>query len=152
VPARERRGFILLDLVLALAVFGLIVLVAWPLIAPGTSAARHAAYALEIAALLKDDRTAAARLQTSVVTRIDVFERRVSSGASARAVVLPGDLALDVLASQICSLGSGRFAIAFAADGRSCGAVIRIAKGERDWRVRINWLSGQIDVVASENG
>jgi hypothetical protein len=44
--------------------------------------------------------------------------------------------------------GPGRFAIIFAADGRSCGAVIRLIKNNRDWRIRINWLTGFIDVTA----
>lgn len=149
--APSKRGFVLLDVVLALAVLGLVMLIAWPHQARGTGAARHAAYALEIAALLKNDRTAAAQLGHNVATGIDVSARRIVSGSTGRAIVLPADLQLDVLASGICISAPGKFAITFSEDGRSCGAVVRIAKGDRDWRVRINWLSGQIDVIAPQS-
>jgi general secretion pathway protein H len=145
-------GVILLDLVLALAVFAFVVLVALPSLPQGTTPARQAAYALEVAAVLKSDRTAAARTGREFATQIDVPGRIVSGTANGQVVMLPEDLTLDVLASDICAAGQGRFAIAFAPDGRSCGAVISISKGTRDWRVRINWLTGFVDVVAPQAG
>jgi general secretion pathway protein H len=148
----HRRGAILLDAILALAVAGLLLLVVLPFLPTGTSAARQGAYALEIAALLKTDRTAAARLGAPVATQVDVEARRITSGSTSRVITLPRDLILDVLASDACVLRPGVFAIAFASDGRSCGAVIRITKNDRDWRVRINWLTGFVDVLAPERG
>jgi general secretion pathway protein H len=146
-----RDGVILLDLVLAVAILGFVLLVALASLPRGTTAARHAAYALEVAAVLKTDRTAAARTGHEVATRIDVAERTIS-GASGQVILLPDDLSLDVIASDICVAAPGRFAIAFAADGRSCGAVIRISKDTRAWRIRINWLTGFVDVVAPQTG
>jgi general secretion pathway protein H len=148
----RQDGIIVLDLVLAVAVFAFIVLLALPSLPQGTTPARHAAYALEVAALLKTDRTDAARHGRETATRIDVPARTIVSSASRQSVVLPEDLDLEVLASDICVTGPGRFAIAFAADGRSCGAVIRISKGTLDWRIRINWLTGYVDVVAPQTG
>ena len=143
-------GVILLDLVLAVAVFAFVVLVALPSLPQGTTPARHAAYALEVAAVLKSDRTAAARTSREVATRIDVAQRIVAGSAHGQVVMLPDDLSLDVIASDLCAAGPGRFNIVFAADGRSCGAVIRITKETRAWRVRINWLTGFVDVVAPQ--
>jgi general secretion pathway protein H len=148
----SRRGIILLDVVLALAVIALIMLLALPALPRGTSAARHQAYALQIAAALKADRTAAARSAGTVATLINVGERRIVSGADGHQIALPRDLALNVLASDLCTVGPGRFAIAFTADGRSCGAVIRVSSSQRDWRIRINWLTGFVDVVAPDHG
>ena len=145
-------GIILLDLVLAVAIFALIVLLALPSMPQGTTPARHAAYVLEVAALLKTDRTAAARTGREVATQIDVPARVVAGSAKGQRVILPEDLSLEVIASDLCASAQGRFAIVFAADGRSCGAVIRIGKGTRDWRIRINWLTGFIDVVAPQTG
>jgi general secretion pathway protein H len=143
---------ILLDLVLAMAVFAFVVLVALPSMPQGTTPARHAAYALEVAAVLKTDRTAAARTGREVATRIDVPARLIAGSARGQVIMLPEDLTLDVVASDLCVTAPGRFSIAFAADGRSCGAVIRIGKGTRDWRIRINWLTGFVDVVAPQAG
>lgn len=137
----------LLDIVLALAVTALLAAIVWPIIPRGTSAARHAGYAMEVAALLKNDRAAAARQMQEVATRVDIGRRLVASGSGRRVIELPRDLTLDVLTSDICAAGEGQFKIAFAADGRACGTVLRLAKGDRDWKVRINWLTGFIDVV-----
>jgi len=145
-------GVILLDLVLALAVFAFIALVALPSMPHGTTPARHAAYALEVAAVLKSDRTTAARTGREVATRIDVAQRTVTGSANGQVVMLPDDLSLDVVASDLCVAAPDRFAIVFAADGRSCGAVIRISKDTLAWRIRINWLTGFVDVVAPQTG
>jgi general secretion pathway protein H len=147
-----RRGIVLLDLVLAMAIMGFLMLMIMPYLPSGTTTARHGAYALEIAAVLKTDRTAAARTGTEVATQVDVPSRTIISGANRTMVELPSDLTLDVIASDICTAGNGRFNIIFAADGRSCGAVIRVGKGSRDWRIRVNWLTGFIDVVAPQAG
>ena len=148
--ASPRAGIILLDMVLALAVFALLVLLALPMLPRGTTGSRVGAYAAEIAAVLKIDRSAAARTGREVATSVDVAGRRIASGATARTVTLPQDVTIDVIASNLCAAAPGRFAIVFAPDGRSCGAVIRLVKGERDWRIRINWLTGFINVVAPD--
>ncbi len=143
---------ILLDVVLALAVLSFVLLLVVPALPIGTTAARHSGYVLEVAALLKSDRTAAARTGTQFATQVDVARRTIASPSSRRMVQLPADLDLEVLASDTCTRGPGLFAIAFAPDGRSCGAVIRISKGTLDWRIRINWLTGFVDVVAPQAG
>lgn len=147
-----QAGIILLDMVLALAIFGLLALLVFPTLPRGTTPSRQGAYASQIAALMKNDRTAAARQGREVATRVDVINRRISSGATSATVTLPPDVTLDVTASDLCADQPGRFAIVFSADGRSCGAIIRIAKGELDWRIRVHWLTGHIDVVAPGRG
>jgi general secretion pathway protein H len=141
------QGFALLDLLLAMLVLSLLMLVALPALVPGTSPNRHEAYAAEIAALLISDRAAAAQSGRPTGTSIDVDRRRIAAGGRQRALQLPADLALDVTSSEGCGRQRGAFLISFEADGRSCGAVIRLAKGDRAWRIRVNWLTGYIDVA-----
>jgi general secretion pathway protein H len=147
-----RAGIILLDVVLTLAIFGLIALLILPSLPRGTTPSRQGAYAAQIAALMKNDRTAAARQGREIATRVDVANRRVSSGSADTTVTLPSDVTLDVFASELCADQPNRFAIRFAPDGRSCGAIVHITKGELDWRVRVNWLTGLIDIVAPGRG
>jgi general secretion pathway protein H len=148
----SRAGIILLDVVLTLAIFGLMALLVLPSLPRGTTPSRQGAYAAQIAALMKNDRTAAARQGREIATRVDVENRRVSSGSTGTIVTLPSDVRLEVIASQLCADQPGRFAIRFAPDGRSCGAIVHVAKGELDWRVRVNWLTGMIDIVAPGRG
>ena len=154
--ARKRRssqaGVILLDVVLTLAIFALIALLVLPTLPRGTTPSRQGAYAAQIAALMKNDRSAAARQGREIATRVDVANRRVSSGFGDTMVTLPSDVALDVIASELCADQAGRFAIRFAPDGRSCGAIVHVRKGELDWRIRVNWLTGLIDIVAPGRG
>jgi general secretion pathway protein H len=147
-----QAGIVLLDIVIAMAAFALLVLLVLPSLPHETTASRLGAYAAEVAAILKSDRGAAARAGHDVATSIDVATRQIASGAGGRKLTLPEDVTLDLVASDTCLLQPGQFAVIFAADGRSCGAVISLAKNGLDWRIRINWLTGFIDVVAPERG
>ena len=150
IPSRYQQGFALLDLLMGMAVLALLMLVAMPVLRPGTSPLRQEAYAAEIAALLKSERaTAAQSIGSSTGIRIDVSDRRIFAAARSRAIQLPADLALDVTSSDACRRERGSFVISFDVDGRSCGAVIHVSKGDRVWSVRINWLTGYVDVTSS---
>jgi general secretion pathway protein H len=137
----------LLDLALALTILLLLFAIAWPLAHRGTSAAQHAATALDIATLLRVDRSLAARDGISTGTRIDVGRRMVTS-ATGRQVRVPSDLALEVTTTAQCAEGLQQFVILFAPDGSSCGGFVVLRKGEHALAIRINWLSGMIDVIA----
>ena len=150
--ARGSAGVILLDVVIAMAVIALLLLLVLPSLPHETTPSRLGAYAAEVAALLKTDRSSAARTGREVGTRVDIAGKRIASGASGQAVNLPRDVTLDLVASDTCRNARGEFAVVFAADGRSCGAVIRLAKSGLDWRIRVNWLTGLIDVVAPNRG
>jgi general secretion pathway protein H len=143
-----QAGIVLLDIVVAMAIAALLVLIALPMLPRETTAWRLHGYATEVGAMLKTDRNAAAKSGRTMATRIDINRRRLTSGSAGAVIAIPDDVALDVIASDTCSSDGGQFAISFAADGRSCGAVISLAKGGRDWRIRVNWLTGLIDVVA----
>lgn len=144
----RQAGVILLDMVIAMAVFALLIMLILPTLPHETTPSRLGAYAEQVAAILKSDRSSAARSGSEVGTRVDLADKRIASGSSRQTINLPRDVTLDLMASDTCRSPRGEFAVVFSADGRSCGAVITLAKGGRDWKVRINWLTGFIDVVA----
>ena len=155
--ARGRRyspqaGIVLLDVVITLAIFGLIALLIMPTLPRGTTPSRQGAYAAQIAALMKNDRSAATRTGREIATRVDVTNRIIASGSTSTTLTLPSDLVLDVMASDLCRNPQGGFAIVFAPDGRSCGAIVNVVKGDLNWRVRVHWLTGQVDIVAPGRG
>ncbi len=143
-----QAGIVLLDIVIAMAVAAMLVLIALPWLPRETTAWRLHGYAAEVGAMLKTDRNAAAKSGRVIATRVDVNRRRLTSGSGGNVIAIPQDVTLDVIASDVCPSEDGQFAISFAADGRSCGAVISLAKDGRDWRIRVNWLTGLIDVIA----
>jgi general secretion pathway protein H len=145
-PSKQSAGYMLLDLALALTVVLLLFTLVWPLMGRGTSNAHQAAIALDIATLLRADRSAATSDGVRVGTRFDLG-RRMVVGAGGRVVHVPGDIAVTVTTSAQCAEGIQRFAIVFAPDGTSCGGVVTLTKGALSYAVKINWLSGMVDVV-----
>ena len=74
----NERGFTLLEMVCVLAIIALLAAVLLPFIPHETSRSRLQAYALQAATLLKADRNAAIRRQTSVATVVDADSARDS--------------------------------------------------------------------------
>jgi general secretion pathway protein H len=136
----------LLDLALALTIALLLFAVVWPVVGRGTSSAQHAAVALDIATLLRVDRSFASSRGAPMGTRFDLARRRVT-GATGRHVEVPGDIAITVTTAAQCMEGTQRFVIVFAPAGTSCGGVVALSKGGQTYAIKINWLSGMVDVV-----
>jgi general secretion pathway protein H len=119
-----------------------------PAIPSGTSYARLEAYAIETATLLKQDRNAAIRRRTRVATEISAISRSVRSGLTGRVVRLPDDIGVDALLPRRCDQRAAGKTIDFFASGRSCGGTIVLTRLGKGFQIRVNWLTGGIEVVA----
>ena len=147
------RGIVLLDVVLALAMLLMPARIVWPILPMNTSPARLVAWAEEIAALIETDRVSAARLGRTVTTRIDVRQKRFVGGAQGRTVKLPRDVGLDVVTNADCTVDPERFALGFAADGRSCGlSAVLVSPAGTKVKVSVNWLTGLVEGVGGRRG
>ncbi len=99
------------------------------------------------AALLKADRTAALRQRVRVETVIDAQARVIRSGAGGRIVQLPGDVRLDAMLASRCYDRPAGVTIDFFPSGLSCGGVLALTRGGIGYEVRVNWLTGGVDVL-----
>ena len=142
-------GFTLLEMVCALAIVGLLAAVLLPAIPRQTSRTRLEAYAIETAALLKADRNAAIRRRLDVTTQVDAPSRSLRSGASGQTVHVPEDVRFETLLPRNCDNRPVVASISFFASGMSCGGVIVLAKLDAGYEIRVNWLTGRIEVVPS---
>ena len=142
-------GFTLLEMVCALAIVGLLAAVLLPAIPRQTSRARLEAYAIETAALLKADRNAAIRRRLDVTTQVDAPSRSLRSGASGQTVHVPEDVRFETLLPRNCDNRPVVASISFFASGMSCGGVIVLARLDAGYEIRVNWLTGRIEVVPS---
>ncbi len=142
-------GFTLLEMVCALAIVGLMAAVLLPAIPRQTSRARLEAYAIETAALLKADRNAAIRRRLDVTTQVDAPSRSLRSGASGQTVRVPEDVRFETLLPRNCDSRPVVASISFFASGMSCGGVIVLARLDAGYEIRVNWLTGRIEVVPS---
>ena len=142
-------GFTLLEMVCALAIVGLMAAVLLPAIPRQTSRTRLEAYAIETAALLKADRNAAIRRRLDVTTQVDAPSRSLRSGASGQIVRVPEDVRFETLLPRNCDNRPVVASISFFASGMSCGGVIVLARLDAGYEIRVNWLTGRIEVVPS---
>jgi general secretion pathway protein H len=141
------RGFTLLEMVCVLAIIALLAAVLLPFVPHETSRSRLQAYALQAAALLKADRDAAITRRTSVATLVDADARAIRSGASRAAIAIPADVRFDALLPQTCRRRAALSTISFFSNGTSCGGTIALTRFDTGFEIRVNWLTGRIEVV-----
>jgi general secretion pathway protein H len=142
------RGFTLLEMVCVLAIIALLAAVLLPVIPHQTSRSRLQAYALQTATLLKADRNAAIRRGASVATLVDSGTRMVRSGATTDMIKIPEDVRFDALLPQTCNRQATLSTISFFANGMSCGGTIALTRFDAGFEIRVNWLTGRIEIVS----
>ena len=141
------RGFALIEILCVLAIIGLLAAIILPAIPRATTRAKLESYAVQTAALLKADRNAALRRHIQVTTAVDAPDRSIRSGATGRVIRLPNDVALEaMLASRCADRNAGR-SIDFFPSGMSCGGVLALTRPGMGFEVRVNWLTGGVDIV-----
>ena len=118
-----------------------------PFIPRDTSRSRLQAYALQAASLLKADRNAAIRRGTDVATLVDAGTRSIRSGATPDMIRIPEDVRFDALLPQTCNRRAALSTISFFASGMSCGGTIALTRLDAGYEIRVNWLTGRIEIV-----
>jgi general secretion pathway protein H len=140
-------GFTLLEIICVLAIIAILAAIALPAIPRGTSRPRIEGYALETAALLKADHHAAQRQRKEIATMVDAPSRTIRSGASARAVRLPADVKLEALLAARCNNRPAGATFRHFPSGMSCGGAVALTREGVGYQVRVNWLTGGVEVV-----
>jgi general secretion pathway protein H len=145
---RRQAGFTLLEVVCVMAILAIVAAITVPALPRGTSRARLQSYALATAALLKADHNAAIRRHTQIATEVDAPSRFIRSGATERAVRIPDDVLFDTLLAARCNEHPSGSTIRFFSSGMSCGGVIKLTRLGFGYEIRVNWLTGGVDIVA----
>jgi general secretion pathway protein H len=145
---KREAGFTLIEIVCVLAIIALLASVVLPAFPRATSRPRLEAYALEVAAILTADRSAAIRRHTEIATVLDAGANAIRSGAGGRSARFPRDVVFNALLAQTCNGRDGGSTIAFFANGMSCGGSIGVRRGNVGFEIRVNWLTGGVEVVS----
>ena len=142
---RGDHGFALYELILALAILGMVAALVVPRLARAPGPVEIRTTADEIAALLRTDRNMALRLGRPVVSLVDL-EHAVVRGASGEVVQFPRGIKIEFVQSsrQLADNGSG---IRFLPDGRSSGGVLTLSRQDFAYRVSVNWLTAGVRVA-----
>jgi general secretion pathway protein H len=137
----------LLEVVCVVAIVAILAAIVVPALPRGTSRARLESFAVEAAAMLKADRDAAIRNRTQVATEIDAPLRVVRSGATGRVIRVPADVRFEAMLAARCNNRPAGPTIRFFASGMSCGGTIALTRLGVGYQVRVNWLTGGVEVV-----
>lgn len=137
-------------MVCVLAITALLVAISLPRMPLATSRPKLEAYAIQIATLLKADRNAAMARRVSFGAVVDAPGRSVRAGSSAGFVRVPDDVVFDALLPQRCNGREVPSTITFLPSGMSCGGTIRLTRFGSGFDVRVNWLTGGVDIVAQD--
>jgi general secretion pathway protein H len=130
-----------------IAVVAMLAAILLPRVPRATTRPRLEAYAMETAALLKADRTAALRRKAQITAQVDAPGRAIRSGSTGRILQVPDDVSFQALLPLSCNERPARSTISFFATGTSCGGTIVLSRLGNGYEVRVNWLTGGIEVV-----
>jgi general secretion pathway protein H len=98
--------------------------------------------------MLKFDRDAAIRNRVQIATEIDAPARVMRSGATGRSIRVPDDVRFDALLAARCNSRPAGPTIRFFSSGMSCGGAIALTRLGVGYQVRVNWLTGAVEVVS----
>lgn len=149
-PANHRHdedGFTLLEVVCVLAIVAILAAIMLPTLPRGTSRAKLQGYAIQVATVLRADRDAAIWRRQSVATEINALARSVRSGASGHLVRVPDDVRFEAMLAARCNQRAAGTTIDFFGSGMSCGGTIRLTRQQFGYDIRVNWLTGGVEVV-----
>jgi general secretion pathway protein H len=94
------------------------------------------------------DRDIAIRRRADISTSVDAPSRAIHSGATAEALRIPEDVRFDALLPKTCRQRAALSTISFFADGMSCGGAIALTRLDQTYEIRVNWLTGRIEIVS----
>lgn len=143
----RRRGVVLLDVILALAVLALAALALMPRPRSGVAATELQAEAIRVAASFRQGRATALRSQRPVDIFVDPDRRSVTI-ADGPSIAIRDGIDMVWVTSDQCPARGGVRALRYLSDGRSCGGVLTLSAGGGNVRLRVDWLTGRVDMSA----
>lgn len=143
-------GFTLLETVCALAIIGLVAAVLTPAIPRGTSRTAFESYAVKVAALLRQDRQVAVERGVATATLLDPAGHAVVSGSTGARVELPADVGFNAVLARSCRGAPAGNTILFFPSGLSCGGSLILSRLGFSLQIRVNWLTGGVEIVPGD--
>ncbi len=141
------RGFTLIELLVVLAIMALIFSLSIPLITNAFPGAELKAAAREIATGLRQARSQAITRNREVGFTLDVERGLYRIGGDGELQELPAKLEIELITARSLRLDEATGTIRFFPDGGATGGGIRLAHGERDYHVMVDWLTGRISIL-----
>jgi general secretion pathway protein H len=136
---------LLVEMAVVMAIIALLALAALPGVRPNIGRSEVEAEAVRLAALMRETRYAAMRGNAAADFSLDPATGAILAAGLPRTPVRRG-IAIDWTTSSLCPTLEGVRALRFIADGRSCGAVATLTANGHLARLRVDWLTGRVEL------
>jgi general secretion pathway protein H len=148
--ARAARGFTLIEMVAVIVLIGIIASVVAFSFSKSLSAAKVQAASRDLVAALRYTRGQAIVKGEQKVLTLDI-EKNSYQAPGRGSVDLPKEMVMRLTTAQQELTSETAGGIRFFPDGSSTGGNIAIVMGEREWRINIGWLTGEITLDKPED-
>ncbi len=147
----RRDGFTLVELLVVLAIAGLVIGVAAPIVARGFPSVELASAAQSVEITLRTARGGAISRNREVVFTLDVESRDYGTDLDARVQSLSEDIAVRLVVGDREVAGEGVGGIRFFPDGSATGGRIELTLEGRRRAIDVDWLTGRIRTLEPED-
>lgn len=145
------RGFTLFELLVVMMILAMVTAVTLPSIGGRLGAARERTAARDLATVLRQTRGAAIAGNRDLALTIDTNALTYATDGRP-AHHLPEGLNVSLFAAETERLGRTAGRIRFFPDGSSTGGEVTLTSVKQAYLVRVDWLTGRVDVVEAGNG
>lgn len=140
-------GFTLIELLVVMVIMVLAYGMTAPMISAGVSGAELKAAARQIAAGLRKARSEAVVRKDEVALTVDVEQRQFQLGGDKRIYRFPQKVDVSLFTAQSELMDAKTGAIRFYPDGSSTGGRVTLSRGERKYRVDVDWMTGRVKIL-----
>jgi|SoiMethySBSTD1v2_1073268.scaffolds.fasta_scaffold1553394_2 general secretion pathway protein H len=151
VATRAPAGFTLLEVLMVLAIIGLVAAFTLPALRRPPDKLRLEAATHTLVSALRFSRVQAIARNEDVIVTLHA-ERRILESSTGPALQLDQEISVEMIFAASERRRNGAGAIRFYPDGTSSGADIVLTLNKRRTRVSVNWLTGEARLDPAGNG
>ncbi len=142
-PRARARGFTLVELIAVIVLLAIATAVVTVSFSKSLESAKVRAASRDLVAALRYTRGQAIVKGKQEVLLLDL-DSNTYTAPGKPAVKLPKDMSLRLTTAETEQTGANAGGIRFFADGSSTGGHISVLQGQREWRINVAWLTGDI--------
>ena len=145
--ATPMRGVTLLEMLVVLAIMGLVAALVLPTFGNGVSTSELRSSARQVAAGLRAARSEAVSQRRETFLVLDLEGRRFKVDRDPKEYTLPPRIEMKLFTAQRDIVDARTGSIRFFPDGGSNGGRVTVAAGERKYDVDVDWLTGRVAIL-----